>query len=361
MAIGDGVRRGVEPRTLTVVGRRMPRRWIAVALGAAVWLALMILETGPGGVTALWTNAYFLALVVVAGTLTRTVSIYAVVWAVLAGGFLMTVMLVMARVFLVFEPDRDAMVRAFVIPALEDLLKVAPVLLVLWLGRRGDSWSLGATDVLLIATASGVGFGVVEDAFIRANSGWPEEVPFLPVVEIINGRTIAGHGIWAGLAGATLGLGLLLRGWRPLALVLAVAGFAWSALDHITNNLAAEGLLNDIGGLTVPLFLIAAAGCIALDLYVRARTLPPLPELQAPPLSGDLDALARAWEFRLLKRALAFAVFPYRTSTGSARVEAEVEAQRLMDSLGYPPDPREPIDADAPLPPVTATAGGGAK
>jgi RsiW-degrading membrane proteinase PrsW (M82 family) len=317
----------------------------------------MILETGAGGVTALWTNAYFLALVVVAGTLTRTVSVYAVVWAVLAGGFLMTVMLVLARVFLVLEPDRDALLRDFVIPAFEDLMKVAPVLLVLWLGRRRDSWSLGATDVLLIATASGIGFGVVEDAFIRANSGWPEEIPFLPVVEIIGGRTIAGHGIWAGLAGATLGLGLLLRGWRPLALVLAVAGFAWSALDHITNNL---GILKEIGGLTVPLFLIAAAGCIAVDLYVRARTLPPLPELQAPPLGGDLDALARAWEFRLLKRALAFAVFRYRTSTGSARVEAEVEAQRLMDGLGYPPDPGESIEAGAPLPPVTATADGGA-
>ncbi|CAN5478057.1 hypothetical protein BH20CHL6_BH20CHL6_01600 [soil metagenome] len=358
MALMEDLQRGAAPRTLTVAGQRVPGRWIAVALGAAIWLALMILETGAAGFTALWTNAYLLALVVVAVTLTRTVSLYAVVWAVLAGGFLMTVMLVLARVFLVFEPDRGALFRGFMIPALEDLLKIAPILLVLWLGRRGNSWSLGATDVLLIAPASGVGFGVVEDAFIRANSGWPEEVPFLPVVEIINGRTIAGHGIWAGLAGATLGLGLLLRGWRPLALTFAVAGFAWSAIDHITNNLAAEGLLNDIGGLTVPLFLVAAAGCIGLDLYVRARTLPPLPELQAPPLGGDLDALARAWEFRLLKRALAFAVFRNRTTTGSARVESELEGQRLMDRLGYAPDAQESIEADAPLTPVTKTGAG---
>jgi len=331
-----------------------------VAVGAGVWLALMILETGEGGVTALWTNAYLLALVVFAGTLTRAVSLFVVAWAVLAGGFLMTAMLVLARAFLVFEPDPGAMLRALVIPALEDLLKIAPVLLLLWLGRRRESWSLGATDVLLIATASGVGFGVVEDAFIRAHSGWPEDVPFLPVVEIIGGRTIAGHGIWAGLAGATLGLSLLLVGWRPLALILAVAGFGWSLLDHITNNMAAEGILNEIGGLTVPLFLIAAACCMALDLYVRARTLPPISELQAPPLGGDQDALARAWRFRLLKRALAFAVFRYRTTTGTARVEAEVEAQRLMDELGYPPEPVVSAEGGAPLPPGPAIAGQGA-
>lgn len=206
MAVGGNARGRTGRAALTVTGRPVSGRWIPVAVGAGVWLALMILETGEGGVTALWTNAYLLALVVFAGTLTRAVSLFVVAWAVLAGGFLMTAMLVLARAFLVFEPDPGAMLRALVIPALEDLLKIAPVLLLLWLGRRRESWSLGATDVLLIATASGVGFGVVEDAFIRAHSGWPEDVPFLPVVEIIGGRTIAGHGIWAGLAGATLGL-----------------------------------------------------------------------------------------------------------------------------------------------------------
>ncbi len=100
-------------------------------------------------------------------------------------------------------------------------------------------------------------------------------------------------------------------------------------------------------------------GASPWDLYVRARTLPPLPQLEAPPLSGDAAALARAWEFRLLKRALAFAVFRYRTTTGSARVEAEVEAQRLMDDLGYPPEPVESMGAGAPLRPATAARDGG--
>jgi len=323
-----------------MVGRwQLSMRWVALAIGAAIWLSLMILETGMAGVTALWTNAYFLALVVAIATATRTTSLYDICWTALIGGFLMAVMIVLARGFLIIEPNRDASIRDLVVPLTEELLKIAPVLFLIWLGRRRRSWSLGATDILLFGVAAGVGFAVVEDAFIRATAGnWPQQTPFLPIVETISGRTIAGHAIWTGLAAATVGLGLLLRRRPVVAVVVGASGFVWSVLDHTTNNMHAQGLLNDIGGLTVPLFLIVAGGCIAFDAWIRLRTLPSIDELRSPPVAGGLDALARAWEFERLKRALAVAVYHYRTSRPAARADAEAEAQRIMDQLGYPPD-----------------------
>ncbi len=73
-------------------------------------------------------------------------------------------------------------------PIAEDLLKLAPLALMLWQGRRCPTWQLGATDMLLIAVAAGAGFAVVEDAYIRMNEGWGESLPFLPTTELYSDR-----------------------------------------------------------------------------------------------------------------------------------------------------------------------------
>jgi len=126
----------------------------------------------------------------------------------------------------------------------------------------------------------------------------------------------------------------------------------------MTNNMHAQGLLNDIGALTVPLFVIAAGACVAFDVWIRTRTLPKIDELRAPPLAGGLEPLARAWQFERLKRALAIAVYHFRTGRPDTRSDAEAEAQRLMDELGYPADPIA-IDA-APEMIAQASVGGAA-
>ena len=127
--------------------------------------------------------------------------------------------------------------RAFVVPPIEELLKIAPVLFVLWRGRKSLTRTFGVTDVMLLAAASGAGFGMVEDAYIRHNSGWPAQLDWLPLTEITGGRVIAGHAIWTTLAGVTLGFALLLKNRSKLAAVgLGASGLVWSVFDHIANN-----------------------------------------------------------------------------------------------------------------------------
>jgi hypothetical protein len=67
-------------------------------------------------------------------------------------------------------------------------------------------------------------------------------------------RTEAGLSrLWTALAGITLGLALLLRSRRELAIGLGASGFLWSALDHIANNFGVGqggALANFLNGIT---------------------------------------------------------------------------------------------------------------
>lgn len=322
--------------------RRVSVRNLVFVGGALAWVLVTMLATGDDALVALWTNALFLAALVALGTLTRTVTLRWVVVFVLLGGALMSATIVLAGIVDLFIRDTNDPLRAFIVPLLEEALKFLPVVGLLWWARRGGTWAVGATDVLLLAAASGVGYGFVEDAWIRAESGWPGQLDWLPVTEIIGDHLIAGHAIWTAIAGAVAGLVLLLRGRIPAAGVVALGalGFLWAVLDHTANNYGAghSGALADMlqvvtadGWLSVWLFVALSVAVLAVDawlLYARARL--PL----VPPAGGSVS-LADRWDTALEARAGAFAAF---------RASA---ARRRSPNDGRPSEPRLVADAYA--------------
>jgi len=344
--------------------RDVPVWAIVVVIGVAVWLGLMLFATGVSGLVALWTTAAFFVPLVVIGSLTRTVSLRFLGWLILMGGVAMAVAYLAGSVFSAFVANPDELLRNLVIPPVEEILKLAPVLFIVWRRRRSTTWSFGATDLLLMGAAAGLGFGVVEDAYVRnSRFGWPGEIGLLPITELTGGTLVVGHAIWTAIAGATVGLGLMVRHRPRLAILVGASGIAWTTLDHIRTNTAPTGresasginsLLTTItadGWLTLWIFVALVVATILVDVALLWR-LPRLPGLSVPLPRANARGFTSWWAFQLRKRALAYAYFratqSASTSTEGARQVAYGLAGRLVAQSRRSSEARPPVGASLP-------------
>jgi RsiW-degrading membrane proteinase PrsW (M82 family) len=352
---------------ITIAGRRIPIRLCIFCAGVAFWLVNMIAHTGSAGLAELRASLYFVAEVIVITCATRTITLDRVAVLYCWGGTVMGVMWLISAVFTSFVPSPDAVSRQFFVPFMEESLKLAPIAYMLWRGRRSRSWSMGASDIMLMGVASGAGFGVVEEAYFHFHNGPTLALDWFPLTRI-NGATLTvGHATWTGLAGATLGLALLWRPRRPIFQLLAAGGLFWSIADHSHHNYGVDrtgfsvDLFNFVTGhgwLSLYFFVIAVILVLASDLNVTQRVLPPLPELKTP-LAGLLsfgrDAVS-AWEFVLTKRALAFVCFHYRQQPPAVRSDqldpilySLVERLMALRNKSSAPVPLEPsLDNSSP-------------
>jgi hypothetical protein len=180
---------------------------------------------------------------------------------------------------------------------------------------------------------------LLEDAHILAH-GDVHRLTWLPTTNILGAHMIASHAIWTGLAGATIGLALLLRSRGIIALPIAASGYCWAILDHTQNNYrinirnffgTALGGVTADGWMSVYLFVIAGLVAIGFDLYIIHGTLEKLP--LKPSLSGELDGWRSAWRFIIDKRALTFLAYQYRRASGSARMQIEPFALEITEEM----------------------------
>ncbi len=316
--------------TVTVSGRQLSIRTLVFWAGVAFWLGNMILHTGWYGIAELWASLSFITELVLITSATRTVTLNRVAVFYCWGGTVMGVMWLISAVFTSFVPEPDAVSRQFFVPFMEESLKIAPVAFMLWRGCRSRTWTMGASDIMLLAAASGGGFGLVEEAFYHFHLGPTRALDLFPLTRI-NGATLTvGHASFTGLAGATLGLALLWRPRRPINYLLAGSGLFWSMVDHSHHNYGVDrsGISVDLfnfvtghGWLSFYFFVIALIVVLASDFYVIQRALPPLPVLKTP-LAGLLSSRNGAmsiWHFLLTKRALAFAAFHYKKEPPQVR------------------------------------------
>jgi hypothetical protein len=152
---------------------------------------------------------------------------------------------------------------------------------------------------------------------------------------------IASHAIWTGLAGATIGLALLLRSRGGIiALPIAASGYCWAILDHAQNNYrnnfrnllgTALGGVTADGWMSVYLFVIAGMAATAFDLYIIHGTLAKIPLKLS--LTGALDGLWSAWRFIINKRALAFLAYQYRRASDSTRMQIVPLAREIAAEM----------------------------
>ncbi len=307
------------------------------------WVVLLMVQTASGAaLDALWTNVVVVAGLVVLASFTRSIGFGQVVTLFFAGGSMVGAALLGAQLFEVFN-DNPVGTRQYVIPIMEETLKLVPVGLVLWSGWRSRTWSLGATDLLLMGAASGAGFAVVEDAYIRHNFPSLDSLVWLPSSVVFGGQLIAGHGVWTAIAAGTIGFALLLRSRGTLALAVAAAGPVWSVLDHIRNN-HGRGFLDSLmsdGYVTAWIFAAAVIAAIAADIYVQ-RTVPDVAELQPPAFGNDVKTFLPAWRYRLMKRSFYYAAFQTRRASGPRREEADAVSWPLFRGLAGEPPPAAP-------------------
>ena len=308
-----------------VIGQRRFPVWLIVTLaGVVVWLGSILLATGADALVAAWTALALFVPIMLLASATRTISLRLVGVFFLLGAAMIGVALLWVILFQIVSPAHDR-IRATVQPVVEELLKLAPLLVYLWLHRHARAWSLGATDVLLLGAVTGVAFGFVEDSYIRHNPlsvlwqgpGW------LPAAETpdYGARLIVGHGVWTTVAAGGIGLALLLRARRPLAAAIAFVAVLWPTLDHINNNTisllgrrasddALVGIVQMITGngwwLAYGMVVIVALVIVA-DLFVLLRTWPGVfARIRAAATAPPLPPRAR-WKFIRAGRALAFA------------------------------------------------------
>ena len=315
---------------------RIAVRTIVMAVGAVVWLGSILIATGSSAVVAAWTALAFLVPIILLATLTRTVSLRDVTIFVLWGGAMVGLAILWATLYSAVAPDHGGgRLRATIQPIVEELVKLAPLLVLLWLARRTKTWTLGATDVLVLGAATGAAFGFVEDSYIRSSGLVFWQGPaWLPVSETVavGTRMIAGHAVWTTIAAGALGIALLLRARRVVAILIAFAGFAWAVFDHIDNNTinlmgrTADGdffvgtvkTLTANGFATIYVMLAVVALAIVADLIVLLRTWPGA----WPRLRRGLNPTLRArWQIVRTGRGLAFLrwqVAQARRARGSA-------------------------------------------
>lgn len=333
-----------------VGARQLSPRQVLFAAGLLILLGTLLIATGVAGVAAIVTNLVVLGLLVMAGSGTRSLTEWRLILLVLAGCVVVAPVVGLGFVYPLIDADPQSPQRAFVSALIEEGVKLLPLLALLWLWRRGQLSLLGATDVLLMGAAIGAGFGLVEDAYLRAASGWGETLPLLLSTEIVevggDGSSLrSGHLLWTALAAGTIGLWLALRRFGRIALAVAVSGYAWVVLDHAASN--ARGSVPVFGsevaaavfdairldGYATPILLgVVLVAAVLLDLRVLL-TSPRVADLVAPRTDATPSGLLGAWRYVLDRRALAYAADHRRASAYDAQPAIDEAAAPLFRSL----------------------------
>jgi RsiW-degrading membrane proteinase PrsW (M82 family) len=326
--------------TIALGRSRLQVRLVVFWCAALTWIIWTIFKTGPQGLISLAYNSIFVIVLMLISRATTTVPLATTGTIALCGGVMMgiagSVGLQMAKSIGIDNPFVPVLQAGF-----EEILKILPVLFFLFRGRNFSSLTLGATDVFLLGVASGAGFAYSEDAFVHA-AAWQTQIVWLPATEVINGRMVAGHAIWTGLAAGTLGLALMQKQHKSALLLVAPLGLIWALIDHVTYNFAfnrndlAGSMLNWVSGygyLTIFLFVACYAGVLLFDRFVLFKTLPKVPEFRIPSSKEAAETLENFWEFVLDRRRVAYAYYRYLHRSGQDKRNPALVVAVLMQHL----------------------------
>lgn len=311
--------------------RRHWRRWL---LGAAVaaWIGVVMTQAGPGTFVALWYAALYTGALALITIPTRTLSVVRLLALFALGAGMIGIAVLAGAGFAAVLGTRASAARSLGIPVIEEMLKLLPVLWVLVLQRRGRARGLGASDVLLLAAFSGAGFYWVEEAFIlHHHTSW-SFLGQIPTVDVEGSHVIASHAVWSTIAGATIGIALMLRLPRIPKVVIAVSGYVWSVLDHAANNYAAN--FNDSfasvlrwvtgnGHYSLTIVVVVLVVAIALDGWFAYVKAPPVLRPTRVALPSSLVGVGRWWREVRLRREGAYALARLDTVPASVRERFE--------------------------------------
>lgn len=325
---------------------KVPVRWIVLWIGIAGWLSLTFIATGaPTGITALALNLAFLIGLILLGSFTRTVPIRTVALMFFSGAVMMG--LVGALEKSIDGTFLDPASR-FVLPFIEEALKLVPLLLFFAKAKKFSVWTLGVTDVMIMGAASGAGFAFVYDAFKHVHVQWTHKLQWLPTADFVNWQFLsAGHAVWTAIASAFLGLALLMSHKKNAAIIIASLGFAYAVLDHTasinynSNNSAIGGFFSIVTakGFATPYVLIGTIfGAVLIDTWIKMRWFPKASEFKLPKRGDSTSGLGGLWDFVLDRRRLANANFRrmHFDKSSNANMAVAILSQSLINHHNPP-------------------------
>lgn len=334
--------------TIPIGEGRVQVRHFIMWLGIGIWLLPTFFVTGVHGIAWFAFNISFLLVLILATSAVRSVSLHKLAICFFAGGLFTGLDLALAL------PIVNALgptfpLRHLITVPMEELAKLAAVALIIWRGRKFSSWTLGATDVLLMGAAVGAGFAFVEDSFSHAlqQSALSNLSVLLPTAEFIKGRIICGHAVWTGLAAGTIGIALLFRHEKRIVIPCALLGFLVACTDHIGLDygqypsaiLWTQSLFNSLaanGYVALGLFVLVLGAVICIDFLLMLKNLPKTKEFKFPSSKDRKERLTALWDCVIDLRRLNYAYFRYRNYEeaeipGSLALTVAILAKRLIN------------------------------
>lgn len=223
--------------------------WIGLAVSAITIIALLPRLTKLGGmdkfIADLFANGWTIVVLTLAAGSVRTLT-----WRAFLGTGLLGFLGVTALARLIDQPVIDhwngrLRANSGLVPLTEELLKVLPVVIVVWLAARRKSVRPSAADIVLLAMWSGMGFALYEDTLYGRGRATFGDAPLVSLLfpsvhtgRMFDGTTMVfgGHLVWTGLIGLGLAIGVL-YGRRFKFAWLAIPVAVLVALgEHGTGN-----------------------------------------------------------------------------------------------------------------------------
>lgn len=261
---------------------------------SALPLAVSLVWLFADAPSAFLREAWFVVLLTGATLLTRTITWRGAVFA-LSLGIGVAAPLMVALGWLLARAGLDVSESELgswlVVPIIEEVVKLAPVILMAFLHRRRSRITFNPSDWLLAGCAVGAGFAMVENAELVQHSpgvlrNMAEQYgPSWLVPGAWGAAGFVGHAAATGLAAAGIGAWAVLSrmtaarrtpAWAPWLALVAPA--AWVTLEHMLANYYVNtgsdwALSLGNGRLTPWLFLLVAAGLIAVDVAHQRQVL----------------------------------------------------------------------------------------
>lgn len=324
---------GVKPWSL---------RLLIIYVGIGFYVLFAWSQIGPSILSAIAFNLAVLAILAVISSCTRTLVLRRMLSLFLWGAFMTGVAVMVSHVAVNAFAFSGRGGTEIAMAAIEEVIKLIPLVVLMIVGRKFSTFTMGMTDFILAGAALGAGFSCLEYAAAHKNAAAYGQLAWLPTAEIVNGRMISGHLIWSSLAAAGIGFGFFFKTRWKVAAIGAAIGLAVTIIDHaaynysIVSNDWMSGILNAIalnGYLAFGLWIASMVIALVVDARVLIKAVPQFSEFKVPKGLEGLDGLMAMWDFVIDRRRLAYSLHHYENAPEALKKDAAVTSSLLAQTL----------------------------
>jgi RsiW-degrading membrane proteinase PrsW (M82 family) len=263
--------------------RRLPQWFLWVWAASLLFIFIYFIVKGKSN---FWLELWFLVEMIILTLFTRTIGFKRMLSVFFQGILISGILTFFLYKFLaiVGADVRSALINGWIIGPAEELFKLLPIALAVYLLYKKRKSFPNASDFLILSVLTGSGFSIIEKTF------WGEvSFPFTYGPHIgglylfpdalgimVNGRAFGyiGHAAATGLVGMALGIAFYIQRKTKKQWVWAIPAlvYIWVSVEHaLLNSYYANGtkaLLKLGGGLVTPwIFLVFLAAMLIIDLY----------------------------------------------------------------------------------------------